>query len=157
MEHTPGHRDPADAWVTGPGQTRYWGRYGAAGLVLYWPKRGVLLQHRAAWSHHGGTWGIPGGALHTGESAQDAALREAREEAGVDSGMLTVVDRTVYDLGFWSYTTLIAVTHAMRLSEPTDHESVELRWVALDDVASFDLHPGFRDSWPQVKDRLDRL
>ena len=49
----------------------------------------VLLQHRAEWSHFGGTWGIPGGARHEGESAVDAAVREAGEEAGVPVGALT--------------------------------------------------------------------
>ena len=40
----------------------------------------VLLQLRASWCHHPGTWGIPGGAREHGESALDAALRECREE-----------------------------------------------------------------------------
>jgi ADP-ribose pyrophosphatase YjhB (NUDIX family) len=37
--------------------------FGAAG-VLVWNRTtdSVLLQLRAEWSHHGGTWGIPGGA-----------------------------------------------------------------------------------------------
>ena len=55
-----------DAWVEGPDGTRYWGRYGAAGLLIVSPGFEVLLQHRAAWSHFGGTWGMPGGARHEG-------------------------------------------------------------------------------------------
>ena len=42
----------------------------------------MLLQHRALWSHHGGTWGVLGGARNSGETAVDAAAREAAEEAG---------------------------------------------------------------------------
>lgn len=33
-----------------------------------------MLQHRADWVHHGGTWSVPGGAIHCGESPWDAAL-----------------------------------------------------------------------------------
>ena len=78
-------RDPGDAWVEGPNGSRYWGRFGAAGLLVVDRERGVLLQHRAGWSHFGGTWGLPGGARKLGESAVDGALREAGEEAGVRS------------------------------------------------------------------------
>src|SRR5688500_4178798 len=49
-----------DSWVEGPDGERYWGRFGAAGLLVVSPAFEVLLQHRAAWSHFGGTWGMPG-------------------------------------------------------------------------------------------------
>ena len=45
----------------------------------------ILLQHRAVWSHHGDTWGLPGGARDSHETAEQAALREAVEESGVDA------------------------------------------------------------------------
>lgn len=61
-----GPRDPGDAWVVAPSGERYWGRFGAAGLLAIDPERGVLLQHRVSWSHFGDTWGLPGGARHAG-------------------------------------------------------------------------------------------
>ena len=39
-----GPRDPGDAWVVTGDGTRYWGRFGAAGLLAVDPLRGVLLQ-----------------------------------------------------------------------------------------------------------------
>ena len=57
---------------------------GAAGLLLRDRHDGVdrvVLQHRAWWSHQGGTWGIPGGARDSDETAVAAALRESAEEA----------------------------------------------------------------------------
>src|SRR5580692_6708509 len=69
-----GERDPGDAWVEGPDGQRFWGRFGAAGLLVWDPAAGVLMQHRVAWSHFGGTWGIPGGARKQGESAEAGAL-----------------------------------------------------------------------------------
>ena len=44
----------------------------------------VLLQLRAAWTHGGGTWAIPGGALDSHEEPIAAAVREAWEEVGID-------------------------------------------------------------------------
>lgn len=149
-------RDPGDAWVEGPDGKRYWGRFGAAGLLVMHPPKGVLLQLRAEWSHHGGTWGIPGGALKLGEDAVSAALREAHEEAGVPENLVTVIDTHLIDLGFWSYTTVLGVSEKFFEPEITDHESAGLEWVALDDVDSRQLHPAFGAAWPVLRERLAR-
>ena len=53
-----------DGWVEIGDGRRFWGRFGAAGLLLRDPDGRVLLQHRATWSHFGDTWGLPGGARH---------------------------------------------------------------------------------------------
>lgn len=133
---------------------RYWGRYGAAGLLAVSPEAEVLLQHRAEWSHFGGTWGIPGGALHADEAAVDAAIREAGEEAGVPPETLSVRFTSVLDLGFWSYTTVVA--DALVRFEPvvSDPESIELRWVPISEVALRPLHPRFAEAWPGLSARL---
>ncbi|WP_382306326.1 NUDIX domain-containing protein [Herbiconiux sp. UC225_62] len=147
-------RDSGDAWVEGPDGRRYWGRYGAAGLLVHDPAAGILLQHRAEWSHFGGTWGLPGGARHEGESAVAGAIREAGEEAGVPADALAVAFTSVFDLGFWSYETVVA--RAARPFEPSigDAESLELRWVPVDEVDALPLHPGFGSSWPRLRERL---
>ncbi|MFP7760152.1 NUDIX domain-containing protein [Marisediminicola sp. LYQ134] len=153
--HVPAHlRDPGDAWVEAPDGTRYWGRFGAAGLLVWHRSLGILLQHRVSWSHFGGTWGLPGGARKQGESADAAAMREAAEEATVPSELLRVIDTSVLDLGFWSYTTV--VVEAMDEFEPViaDAESAELRWVAVSEVDALPLHPGFADAWPVLRERL---
>jgi 8-oxo-dGTP diphosphatase len=150
-----GPRNPGDAWAIAPTGERYWGRFGAAGLLALDQGRAVLLQHRAAWSHHGDTWGLPGGALHEGERAVDAALREASEEAGVPAGAVRPRLLSVLDLGFWSYTTVVGdVLHPF---EPaiTDAESRALAWVAVPDVQRRPLHPGFADSWARLRSLLD--
>lgn len=146
-----GPRDPGDAWVEAADGTRYWGRFGAAGLLAVDPRRGILLQHRVSWSHHGDTWGLPGGARHQGESACDGALRESAEEAGVPAGAVQPRLISVYDAGVWTYSTLVA--DVVTPFEPviSDPESRELAWVALDRVESHPLHPGFAASWPLLR------
>ncbi|KGJ82867.1 NUDIX hydrolase [Cryobacterium roopkundense] len=143
-----------DAWVYGPNGGRFWGRFGAAGLLVHDPARGVLLQHRAVWSHFGGTWGLPGGARHEGESAVDAAFREAREEAGVPSAVMRVLFTSVVDLGFWSYTTVVAESTAVFDPVISDAESIALRWVKPAEIEEYPLHPGFATSWPGLQQRL---
>lgn len=149
-----GARDPGDAWVVAPTGERYWGRFGAAGLLAVDAGRGVLLQHRVAWSHHGDTWGLPGGARHEGESAVDAAVREAQEEAGVPDAATRPRLLSVLDLGHWSYTTLVA--DVVVPFEPTisDPESRALEWVAPGDVDDRPLHPGFAASWSRLRGLL---
>ena len=43
----------------------------------------LLILRAASWTQHAGTWGPPGGARDSHESAAGAALREAAEECAV--------------------------------------------------------------------------
>lgn len=157
------NRHPGDGWVDCACGNRHWGLFGAAGLLL--ARRGddgaitdVVLQHRALWSHLGGTWGIPGGALAPGEKPLDGALREAHEEAGIPPGAVRVLGEHVLDHGPWRYTTILAEVAPGTLVDvrPTDPESLEIAWVRLADVTERDLLPAFGDAWPLLRDRLTR-
>lgn len=144
----------------------YWGIYGAAGLLLRAPlpdgTPAVLLQHRAIWSHQGGTWGLPGGARDRDESAEQTAAREAHEEAGLLAEQFAVraerVTREVLrkDGSAWTYTTVIADA-GERLDTVPNRESAELRWVREDEVADLPLHPGFAASWPGLRTALETV
>lgn len=152
-----GEVNSGDAWVEGPDGERFWGRFGAAGLLVHDRSRGILLQHRADWSHFGGTWGLPGGARHEGESAVDGALREANEEAAVPPDAVNVLFTSVLDLGFWSYTTVVVQLVKPFEARMADVESIELRWVPIAHVAALPLHPGFASAWPELRARLRGL
>ncbi len=144
-------RGNGDGWTRCALGHRHWGLHGAAGLLLVagrGARRVVLLQHRAPWSHHGGTWGIPGGARDTNESAVQAALRETAEETGVRCGEVAVRAEVVDDHGGWSYTTVRGSVAAPLPVAPLDGESLALDWVPLGDVADLPLHPGFAAAWP---------
>jgi 8-oxo-dGTP pyrophosphatase MutT (NUDIX family) len=140
-----------DGWTTCFQGHRHWGRAGAAGLLLHRDgEHGseVLLQHRAWWSHHGGTWGTPGGALHYGESPADGALREAREELGLDPRDVVLGARSVDDHGGWAYTTVLArPARPLEASDLTlDGESDGVAWLPLAGLAEVELHPGLAAS-----------
>ena len=153
-------RGDGDGWVVSDGGAHYWGRYGAAGLLLRAPRPdgtpAVLLQHRAVWSHQGGTWGLPGGARDSHESPEETAVREAREEAGLLAEQLavraTVVTAEVSGIAGtrWTYTTVVADAGELLHTVP-NRESAELRWVGENDVAELPLHPGFAASWQRLR------
>ncbi len=149
-----GPRDPGDAWVVAPDGTKYWGRFGAAGLLALDATRGVLLQHRVEWSHFGDTWALPGGARHEGESARDGALREAAEEAGVPPAAIRPRLMSLFDLGYWSYATLVGDVSTPFEAQISDPESRALEWVPVDAVAERPLHPGFAASWAGLRPLL---
>ncbi|MEF2976714.1 NUDIX hydrolase [Subtercola sp. YIM 133946] len=151
-----GPRDSGDGWVEDGTGRKFWGRFGAAGLLAHDPARGVLLQHRANWSHFGGTWGLPGGAKHAGETSVDGAIREANEEAGVPTSALGLKFTSKLDLGFWSYTTVVADVTTQFDAVVADAESIEVRWVPLDEVGALPLHPGFESAWHDLEGELGR-
>ena len=139
-----------DGWTECALGHRHWGRYGAAGLLLVAPGPVVLLQHRAEWSHHGDTWGIPGGARAEAESAVQAALREAQEETGLDPTAVQVTGELFDDHGGWAYTTVVAAAPHELAVHALDRESNDVRWVAVAGVVSMTLHPGFAATWPAL-------
>jgi 8-oxo-dGTP diphosphatase len=151
-------RGDGDGWVVSDTGAAFWGKHGAAGLLLRAPGAdgapAVLLQHRAPWSHQGGTWGLPGGARDSHETPEQAAVREAHEEAGLSADLLTVRTTVVTATATgsnWTYTTVIADA-AEQLETIPNRESAELRWVSVDEVAELPLHPGFAASWERLRD-----
>ncbi|MBC3193765.1 NUDIX hydrolase [Pseudonocardia sp. C8] len=147
-----------DGWVHCAQGHKHWGVFGAAGLLVRFRADGdppgvdrILLQHRAAWSHHGGTWGIPGGARDRGESAPATALREAGEESTLDVGAVEIMDSYVDDHGGWTYTTVVVRAVEAPPVRVRGTESIELRWVRTDHLGGLELHPGFATTWPRVR------
>ncbi|MFL6127967.1 MAG: NUDIX hydrolase [Mycobacteriales bacterium] len=146
-------RGDGDGWVHCSAGHRHWGRHGAAGLLLRDRAGGrdrVVLQHRAWWSHQGGTWGVPGGARDSGETAVAAALRETGEEAGIDPAAVRPTGVLVDDHGGWSYRTVLGEPLARVHPRPTGGESEDVRWVDADAVSALPLHPGFAAVWPRL-------
>lgn len=146
-----------DGWVISDRGVHYWGKYGAAGLLLRAPRSdgspAVLLQHRAVWSHQGGTWGLPGGARDSHETPEQTAVREAREEAGLVADRVRVRGTVVTACASgtaWTYTTVVADAAELLATVP-NRESAELRWVAEEEVADLPLHPGFAASWQRLR------
>jgi 8-oxo-dGTP diphosphatase len=151
---TPGS---ADRWTFCSLGHIHWGAYGGAGLLLrHVPRNGepeYLLTERSRQVDEGGTWSMPGGAIHAGESAQAAAYREATEEIWpVPAYRITRTE--VQDCGGgWKF----HILHA-DVDEPftayTHKETVGTGWFTLSQMKALRLHPGFRQ-WVEAQSPPD--
>lgn len=156
---------PGDGWIDCACGRKHWGLNGASGVLLARrdPKSGevtsVVMQHRAAWSAEGGTWGIPGGATADGESPIEGALRESYEEANITPEDIEVVGSYREDHGPWAYTTVFAFEKPGHRVVPraNDDESMEIEWVPIDEVPDRKLLTAMRTDWPRFAERLHAL
>ena len=146
------HRD-GDGWIECKCGGKHWGLFGAAGLLLI-RDQSILLQHRAPWVHNGDTWGIPGGARDSHETAVEAALREANEEIGIDINLITPIDDFVDDHGTWNYHTIIAKADPALVAYEMNDESLDVAWFRIPEIENQKLHPSFANTWPQLKLKL---
>lgn len=113
----------------------------AAGLLLVFPVEAsahvVLTVRSDALGHHGGQVSLPGGVAEPGETIEQAALREAHEEVGLDPaavqviGTLTPIDIPVS--GFRLHPVVGSARKRPALT-PADGEVARILEVPLDDL-----------------------
>ncbi len=104
----------------------------------------VLLVRRAK-APRRGQWSLPGGAQKLGETVRQAAIREVREETGLEvalTKLLDAVDSISRDeAGRVQYHyTLVDFAAEWRAGEPTPGgDAAEARWVARGDLDRYEL------------------
>jgi len=139
--------DSAERWVFCRAGHIHWGVLGGAGLLLrHLPARGrpiYLLAERSRWADEGGTWGIPGGAVHHGESPEEAASREAAGQIWPVPAY-RVTGTAVEDCGGgWKFHVVCADADAP-FRAYTARETDATGWFTLEEMSSLRLYSGVR-------------
>ncbi|MHB8575991.1 MAG: NUDIX hydrolase [Dehalococcoidia bacterium] len=115
-----------------------------AGVLLVRGREAVLLQHRDDKPDilHPGVWGIPGGAVEAGESAEQAARRELLEETGYHVGAIVPLISQRAELPALTIERHVFWAHYDD-GQPIDcFEGQEMRWVPFDGLGSLVFAPG---------------
>jgi 8-oxo-dGTP pyrophosphatase MutT (NUDIX family) len=147
-------REPGRRRISGDGFVQVadgshrWGVFGAAGVLFRHradEAATYFVARRSDWTHQGGTWAVPGGALDYGESPLEGALREFGEEIGLLPEQYEVAEVFVDDHGGWSYTTLVVdVPERFAIPVSLHWETAEAAWVDALELTQLELFPAFR-------------
>jgi 8-oxo-dGTP diphosphatase len=103
-------------------------------------ENGRALLVRRANPPDAGLWGYPGGKIEYGETVSEAAIRELREETGVEAqalDIITTLDIVVRaeDGAITQHYILIAVLCRWLSGEPVAaDDALDAGWFALDDI-----------------------
>ncbi len=98
-----------------------------------------------------GAWDLPAGYLEAGESAEEGALRETREEAGFDIELVRLVG--VYSSrGADAISTIYLARPTGEATVQTDAESSEHAWVRRADVPEWLPRMAFRPMATALRD-----
>ena len=93
-------------------------------------------------------WGLPGGQVEAGESVAEAAIREAREETGLEVGLDRIVGIYYNPLG---HQVLFLAHVCSGEARPDGCETLNAKWFAVNDL------PGQLIGWHRlyIQDALD--
>jgi 8-oxo-dGTP pyrophosphatase MutT (NUDIX family) len=90
-----------------------------------------------------GRWQLPKGIVDKGESPEEAALREVREEAGIETDLLASIDIIEYwyvserrgqRVRYHKYVHFFLLAYRDGDVSNHDHEVAEARWVSMDEA-----------------------
>lgn len=136
----------------------------AAGVIPLSTRTGkILLCKRAKGQDHAGTWCGFGGMMEAGESPEEAALRELREEAGIPETKVSLLKSGVYlkgELRFHQFVGLVDFPDTWKPSPGKGHkwEVADAAWVPPEDARKLgELHPGLDAVLRKEGERLERL
>ena len=93
----------------------------------------VLVTQRAAKAHQGGLWEFPGGKLESGESAEQALVRELAEELNIQVTQQAPLIEISHDYGDKQVRLFVSVVRAFE-GEPQGLEGQPMQWIAAADL-----------------------
>ena len=115
----------------------------------------VLLAQRPAGKAMAGLWEFPGGKVRSGETPEQALIRELREELGVDTWASCLAPLTFASHGYASFHLLMPL-YACRKWEGTARscENQALKWVSVRDLGDYPMPAADVPLIPVLRDWL---
>jgi 8-oxo-dGTP diphosphatase len=109
-----------------------------------------------------GKWTIPGGLVELAESPEQAVIREAKEETGLDVDTPTLID-VVSNVDFddkgkvkYHYVIIDYFVHVKKGVARASSDAMELRWVPFEEVEKYDLTASFRLFFNHNRKKLEK-
>ena len=133
------------------------------GVVILKNGRIILVKRRVEPGKD--RWSIPGGSVRLRERVLDAAIREAKEESGldieiIDQRPLDVYDHIIIDeKGHTQYhfTSLEFLAKHKGGALKAADDAADARWISLEEVERYDLTNSFRTFFQKHKEKLMSL
>ena len=126
-------------------------------------KDGKILLEKRKNDPGKGKWSIPGGLVELGETVEQTALREVKEETGLEVEKpehIDVVDNVIRDENGEIKYHFVIVDYFVKLKGGTMKamsDAEELRWVTLDEVEQYDLTKTFKVFFQKNRQKLEKL
>jgi 8-oxo-dGTP diphosphatase len=99
------------------------------------------MRRTAESSHWPGQWDLPGGKLDAGETFEQALIREAKEETGLEIEITRFIGAAPYDLESIRLIFLLLDTRTIGGTFKLSGEHSEARWVSVEKLPVMDLIP----------------
>jgi nucleoside triphosphatase len=122
------------------------------GVFIFNQKGELLLLKSHKWP---GKYVVPGGHVELGERLEEAAIREAKEETGLDIYDLKFINfqQFIYDPSFWKQRHFIFFDFACKTDSPEvvlNDEAEDHIWLKLDDSLQLPLDSYTRTSIEKI-------
>lgn len=139
-------------------QTGFWGKQGAGCIFLCPITSRIGIQLRSENVEQPNTWGTSGGAVDKGLTPAKAAIKEVKDELGVELKTNQLIKLDVFHKDKFKYTTFLALVRKEFRVRPNNDEISDFRWFELDRLPE-NLHFGLAATLakPEVISKIKSL